>query len=261
MSLARAFTKKVKRPEPSPVMPARENSVRYAPGTIKRDEISLPTELLSTTNVLAYTAPDLKTLNSASSSSSLNSAGSGSDSDFSALAKSFFNSSATTPDTSVENSPIAPEPQKTYFDSLPKRSATTAGSRSSSASSQPDVPALPQRALSHSKKAHQSLAHKRSLSRLSPPPTSIPNIPVVRDSAAIFSSHVDANHPFGSELQQVNEVAEEFGAAAVLDEEEQMMRSKGLRKFGVEDYMMEIQDLYGGAFTDRFVPPLPTAWI
>lgn len=83
----------------------------------------------------------------------------------------------------------------------------------------------------------------------------------MRDSAAIFNAHVDSSHPFSSELAQVNEVAEEFGATAVLDEEEQMMRSKGLRKFGVEDYVMEIQDLYGGAFANRFVPAVPTAWI
>jgi len=69
----------------------------------------------------------------------------------------------------------------------------------------------------------------------------------------------EGSHPFGKELEQVNEVAEDFGVSdSVLDEEEQLLRRKGLKKFGVVDYMMEIEDLYGGVFEDKLTQ---TAWI
>jgi len=86
----------------------------------------------------------------------------------------------------------------------------------------------------------------------------MPAVNVVRDSTAFFTGAVDAVHPFGKELAQVNEVAEEFGAvASVLDEEEELLLSKGLYKFGVDDYINEIQALYGGIYEDR----LASAWI
>jgi hypothetical protein len=85
---------------------------------------------------------------------------------------------------------------------------------------------------------------------MSPPPSTLTK-PAVRDSVDIFSS-ADYNHPFGRELAQVNEIAEEFGATArLLDEEEQEIMSKGLCKFGVEDYLDEIAGLYGGIFEDQ----------
>jgi len=259
MALARAFTKRNKRDAITPI-PAREGSVRYAPGTIQRGQISLPTELLSTTNVQALNAPDIRSITASSSSSSLRS---GDDSDFSHISKSFLDSPATTPDTSsIESSPITPEHghSASFFDSkMSKRSVTSVGTtRSTSSSSSLDAPAIPQRALSHSKRAHQEIARKRSISRMSPPPTTMPAVNVVRDSTAFFTGAVDAVHPFGKELAQVNEVAEEFGAvASVLDAEEELILSKGLYKFGVDDYINEIQALYGGIYEDR----LASAWI
>lgn len=68
----------------------------------------------------------------------------------------------------------------------------------------------------------------------------------------MFGSMTDPNHPFGKELAQVNEIAEEFGATSrLLDEEEQEIMSKGLYKFGVEEYLDEIAELYGGIFEDK----------
>jgi len=84
---------------------------------------------------------------------------------------------------------------------------------------------------------------------MSPPPTAIGE-PKIRTSMDMFSSISD--QPFARELAQVNEVAEDFGATpAMMDEEEKEMMSKGLRKFGVEDYLDEIAELYGGIFEDR----------
>jgi len=95
---------------------------------------------------------------------------------------------------------------------------------------------------------------------MSPPPTIISK-PTVRRSVDIFNSAADPNHPFGRELAQVNEIAEEFGATtAVLDEEEQEILSKGLCKFGVDEYINEIAGLYGGVFEDR-LGPIANPWI
>jgi len=96
---------------------------------------------------------------------------------------------------------------------------------------------------------------------MSPPPSAISAPTSARNSHDIFRSAADPNHPFGKELAQVNEVAEDFGAsAAILDEEEQLLLNQGLRKYGVDDYVMEIQGLFGGVFEDR-IGPMASAWI
>ena len=60
------------------------------------------------------------------------------------------------------------------------------------------------------------------------------------------------NHPFGRELAKVDEVAETFGSAGMLiDDEEQEMQAKGLRKFTVSDYLAEITGLTGGIYEDQ----------
>lgn len=77
----------------------------------------------------------------------------------------------------------------------------------------------------------------------------------------MFSGKLDG-HPFGAELAQVNELAEEFGSknVRIYDEEEQFLIENGLQKFGAEDYMMEIQGLFGGVFDDRSFP-MRAGWI
>ena len=91
---------------------------------------------------------------------------------------------------------------------------------------------------------------------MTPPPDSIEKH-TIRNSADMFSPQPDDNHPFGRELAQVNEVAEEFGAVkTVLHEEEQELLSKGLCKFSVDDYISEIVGLYGGGvFENRLANP------
>lgn len=88
------------------------------------------------------------------------------------------------------------------------------------------------------------------------------NVTVVRNSADIFSgAAVDPNHPFGNELAQVNEVAEEFGGvSALLNEEEHEMRTKGLIKYNAEDYVSEILGLWGGALEDRLTA-MASPWV
>ncbi|KAJ5115259.1 hypothetical protein NUU61_001018 [Penicillium alfredii] len=254
-NITRAFTKRSKRPEVSAPMPYRgEGHVRFNSGSIKRGNISGPVQLVSTTNMLAYNAPDL-TSPASSSASSLQSRD---DSD-AAISPHSYSSSITSPDvSSFECSPIESNPMASYF---PKRSATlTSHPRSSaSSSSTTDAPLVPKRALSHTKRSHQELAHKRSISRMSPPPTSPPRSnPTIRSSVDLFK--VEA-HPFSKELEQVNEVAEEFGGTHVLDDEERILYRKGLKKFSVDDYLVELEDLYGSIFDDRMGPISAGPWL
>lgn len=88
------------------------------------------------------------------------------------------------------------------------------------------------------------------------------NTTIVRNSADIFGcAAIDPTHPFGNELAQVNEVAEEFGgSSALLDEEEEEMRTKGLKKFNAEDYVSEILGLWEGKFEDRLTI-MASPWI
>jgi len=77
----------------------------------------------------------------------------------------------------------------------------------------------------------------------------------------MFTTPAEPNHPFGNELAQVNEVAEEFGATRTLiDEEEQELLSKGYKKFGVSDYLDEIADLYNGGIFEGNSSPLARLW-
>lgn len=83
----------------------------------------------------------------------------------------------------------------------------------------------------------------------------------------MFSSHPEsAEHPFGNELAQVSELAEEFGSSKeqqkipILDPEEQELISLGLFKFAADDYMDELQGLFITAFGE--LPKQPTTlWI
>jgi len=96
---------------------------------------------------------------------------------------------------------------------------------------------------------------------MSPPPTSLASPTHARQSSVEIFGAAEPGHPFGKELAQVNEVAEEFGfVTANLIEEEQDLISRGLRKFTVEDYLDEIQGLYGGVFEDK-LGPMAKPWI
>lgn len=207
-------------------------SMRKA-GSIKRSAISAPLELLSTTNVLAYEAPNIY--------------GSSDDSD-SSLAHS-GSSRATTPETSSSESPSPIEPNhlSSYFQSA-------SASRGSKDSIDSNSPSIPQRAPSHTKKSHQASAIRRSASKTTMPPSAIHNLPAARSSLDMFSSKPEPDHPFGAELTKVNELAEEIGARNVLiiDDEEQFLVEHGLCKFGAEDYVDEIQGLFGGSYNNPF---------
>lgn len=82
----------------------------------------------------------------------------------------------------------------------------------------------------------------------------------------MFSTNMETveAHPFGNELAQVSELAEEYGITSqkmeVIDDEEQELLSRGLFKFRAEDYMNEIHGLFLNAFGETR-PSIATMWI
>ncbi|KAK7737502.1 hypothetical protein SLS53_006575 [Cytospora paraplurivora] len=67
-------------------------------------------------------------------------------------------------------------------------------------------------------------------------------------------SATDSAHPFGHELAQVTELAEEYASTAadknraILIREERDLINSGLKKFTPEDYIAEIQGLFATFF-------------
>jgi len=310
MSLARAFTKRTKRPEVSPPSPIWAQSTRQKGSTtFDRAKISSPVALISTTNMLSYNAPDIRHVSS-SSVASTSSQTSGDDSDHSAGASSNASNRSRetlTDASSIESSsPISPEPNhlSCYFQAANSKNLRRSASSSNIHKKSPsltvtepvDAPAIPQRALSHSKRAHEQLARKRSLQHLpgqKSPRSSHSSSPRIshqyshsrsetseprrshtvshkhesshsRSSLDMFTGQpIEANHPFGKELEQLSEVAEEFHEA-VRDVEENedtlVMRKKGLVKLCAADYALELEDLYAILFDTRYLAP-QMAWI
>jgi hypothetical protein len=268
MSLVRAFTTR---------RAARKNSEldRTASQRIQRPKISGPIELISTTNTLAHEAPDILgtkpitykegILTTSSSSNSLSSL------EYSDSSSIGHRSGGTFTDaSSFDESPsMSPEPnhlscyfKPSVYDDLPQHSRDTSVSSFLRPSSSDMAPVLPQRAPSHSKHAHQlshkrsisrDISHKRSISRNAP---SFPeDIITTRDSTDFFrASGPVSPHPFGKELEQLSEVAEEFGSTVrdvEADADRVFMDAHGLDHYTANDYMMEIADMLNVIFEDE----------
>ena len=241
MELARALTSRKRNISDSlRFEPKRAASMRRA-GTIKRSAISAPLELLSTTNVLAFNAPNIYGSSDNESEGSMT---------FSTSTR------ATTPDND-SLSPVEPNHLSSYF-----ASASRSSSGESKESSDCDSPTIPQRMQSHTKKSHQLAARKRSIQQSVQPPVEIHTAAAIRNSIEMFSHKPEADHPFGPELTKVNELAEEIGArdVLILDEEEQYLMSNGFCKFGAEDYLEEIMGLFGSSYNNPFSKDSPV-WI
>jgi len=287
MSLARAFTKRTKRPQDvAEPLPGRAASTRKPGQAINRNLISSPVQLISTTNMLSYNAPDLPTVSPAlRHASSLSSTSSTSSSRKKSLDDSDLHSSSPelTDASSIESSsPRSPKPNhlSSYFSgaatepfpsaiplepvtvpapvSRPRRTVSTTSLQAKTLANE-SSPAVPQRARAHSKHAHEQIARQRSLHSMSSTPRGSQEYRASREQRAsteIFrAAVVEETHPFGKELEQLNEVVEEFGgvlAAADMDEDIIFMRHHGLSKFSATDYLSEIQPLFGGALAPNF---------
>lgn len=280
MSLARAFTTRRMKQSldlKETSLPQRSNTTAkgHAQSGSIRNKISAPMELTHTTNMLAYDAPDLYPQSVSSSSK-----GSDDESDSNMTGSS---SPPTSPDIpSAKGRSISPELNhlSCYF-TAPSQMLPTA-----------DAPSIPQRAPSHTKKAsYENLAQRQgsrmsnqsgrsvsakssfSLSRssststmatsvssgsfiqLKSPIPEVPSIPADPSYVRQMSyrrSETTAAHPFGKELEQVSEIAEDYGVKdklQVIDEEEQELVAKGLCLFRAEDYLAEVQGLISTFFT------------
>lgn len=229
MSLARAFTKRTKE---------RFGNIRSkASETVQTPrKISSPIALISSTNAQLFTAIDIADMQAASFSDASSAVSTRSSTDANEA------SGYSTPASSVESSPIheSPNPLSYYFPDSPNPSCEASPVVKAD---QLDAPVLPKRALSHSKREHVRLARQRS----------------VRSSTQSISSNtsqstiMDAPHPFSHELEQLSEMAEEFGLVAkevMYDEDMKIMQSHGLMKFSVEEYAAEIEGLMAGVFEE-----------
>lgn len=255
---------------------------------IDRTKISLPVALVSTTNMLSYNAPDISSMRQVSSSTA-STHSSADDSDHSASTSRSRASTVGSRDTvltdasSLESSPTSPAPNHLsgYFGGPGKQIRKSASTTSLHqvkeepvvAMPSENTPAIPQRALSHSKRAHERLAAKRSLQNINSRSSinsrgSVGSVRLSREqrsSVDMFRGtiHEEEAHPFGRELEQLNEIAEEFNGVARDAETEAdvtVMRSRGLAAFCAADYLSEIQPLFSARFGIPQQAPL-MAWI
>ncbi|KAH7162983.1 hypothetical protein B0J13DRAFT_26068 [Dactylonectria estremocensis] len=293
MSLARAFTNRKARMgsdlSDNTKSPQRSNSTRNNGFPLMRHKISGPIQLVHTTNMLSYNAPDLpqsaKNNNVSEISgpilrnkASIRSTDSDSPSETTSVAES---SPPTSPDVSPVHECPGPEPNhlSTYF---------MVSDKAQIMAMQADAPAIPRRSPSHTKQnSYDTIARHRSTSRMSkdsdhsvstkasftfsrtsststrassasslsnnhvqktapppvPPPAARPN----------FQQRAKESHPFGHELAQVTELAEEYGARRDSkhdDEDNTYIKSKGLVKFSADDYISDVQNLINSFFPE-----------
>ncbi|KAI0136421.1 hypothetical protein BJ170DRAFT_589402 [Xylariales sp. AK1849] len=269
--------------------PQRNNTTakRHGYSGSIRNKISGPTELTHTTNMLAYNAPDLypKSASSVTSSKS-------SDDESDGHQTSASSPPTSPDVASIDDRSISPEPNhlSCYFTAPGQKLAVgleevpvpaiprRAPSHTKKASYDNLARQQSIRQSSHSGKTVSSKA-SFSLSRSSSTSTTatsnssgsytrnkhlVPSVPEIlvepeTTSAPTTRQHFQrdvggpvAHHPFGQELAQVTEIAEDFGVKdqlRVLDDEEQELERKGLRRFRAEDYLTEVHGLFSAFFT------------
>lgn len=141
---------------------------------------------------------------------------------------------------------------------------------------------VPKRAPSHSKLAHENIVRQRSYQgiqgmksrqepvRSTPPSQEVPTGSRIPETNAIDfgTSTSEADHPFGKELEQLDEVAEEFGGAirdAAREQDEIVMSQRKLQKFSAADYLSDLQPLFarffGPLLPTRTNPKCPDGWL
>ncbi|EJT81920.1 hypothetical protein GGTG_01894 [Gaeumannomyces tritici R3-111a-1] len=258
MSITRAFTsRRVKQSlelrDAAEGVVSRGNTHKSSPslGSI-RNKISAPVQLISTTNMLSYNAPDIRPkINSAAST---NSSKTESDSDSAPSLESPGSTPPTSPDSpfiNIAKRPSSPEPNHLSCYFAPPGQAANAPAPA-------QAPVIPTRAPSHTKKNFDILTRHKSSSRLSEqsgrtvsskgsfsfsrssststnttttsqsasfsnskaplPPitqTPLPAPPSPPRAQRKEPSAASPGHPFGNELARVTELAEEFGGKAV----------------------------------------------
>jgi len=288
--------------------PPRSASMRHNKRSVDIKKISGPMQLLSTTNMLTYNAPDVaviqaqrkasRSVSSGSSSASVN------DDDASSTSSRFRDTHSTDASSVGSISPVASphnEEKMAFFESSPafkgastlRRSISTLEVRQPSLAEESpedlqrsESPAIPQRHPSHSKKAHTELARKRSMQVMSSSSMnrahSVASTSSARRESRSSLDFFNGNHgepvpsitttpattppahPFGKELEQLDEVAEEFTAAtndAERKADMQAMQQRGLARFCAADYIDEISPLFSSYVHTHLSVPQPVGWI
>ncbi|KAL6858375.1 hypothetical protein J3F83DRAFT_355426 [Trichoderma novae-zelandiae] len=293
MSLSRAFTtRKLKLGSDGgdSKNPQRSHTLRH--------KISGPVQLVHTTNMLSYNAPDLPRSGSGRATSAKSGKSSLDDSDSLATIES---TPPTSPDVAPGEHMLSPRPN--HLSGYSKNSARPAPAEPEPA----PAPVIPPRSPTHTKKnSIDAVARSRSVSRTSrdtdlsaasrnlqalsrtpslsarssanstssrplrsprspaapmdptafaaPMAPKLPAAPTplsVQPSMAPHHTAKDSN-PFGAELAQVTELAEEYGSASQLElvEDTDYIRSKGLVRLRPDDYLSMIQGLSSIFFSE-----------
>lgn len=229
---------------------------------IRRNEISGPVALVSTTNMLSYEAPDIAgtapiSVRTADAKSSVDSS-SGDESDRSLLSMS--TNQIGTDNSSVEISPVSAEAEPNHLSCYFKPTFDSKAQNGSSAApvdSMFDAPSIPKRVPSHSKRAHEHIHRKRAIQRLMSPPGSITSVSEV-DSGSSASPFVGIpkESPYGNGVQKLDEIVESSVRHSPEDAAEvAYLNSRNLAHLAASDYLSEIQSLIHSHFTDE------PAWI
>lgn len=334
-SIARAFTTRRVKLSVELAQDARErnamqrsNTTRDGPRSDAGLKISGPVELIHTTNMLSYNAPDLPRGSTSSQASTKSSTNTDNDSDF--APGTAISSPPTSPDVAASELKRASSPEPNHLSSYfappahaqaPGPAPVAASGLKRSLSPEPNhlssyfalpaqaqgpapAPVIPQRAPSRSKQSSVDvITRQKSTTRLqkrstrstsrsnisAPSPASSISAPPVThmstQSQSSFASpgpapappvpvsphakpQVGPVHPFGAELAQVSEMAEEYGArgrkADYIDEEERELISRGLCKFSADVYLHDVEVLASTFFHDRdfrLSRQAPALWI
>lgn len=267
MSLIRSFTTRRSEKFQNSFLSRAVSQRSPNKASILRSQISAPVALISTTNNLCYDSPGIAGTSPIAMSGNFSSASSVTSSsvayDSDASSNSVHSRDTMTDASSVDESPSSPEPNhlscyfkpSVYTDVADDTTFIMAGRQSF------DAPIVPQRAASHSKRAHVQLSRKRSVQRsVAPPPESAQEL--TRDSIDFFNS--GSSHPFVKELEQLDEVAEEFNSVvrdAEADADRVFMEAHGLASFSSYDYRFDISDLLSAAFEEESSPFEQAGWI
>ncbi|KAK5990591.1 hypothetical protein PT974_08860 [Cladobotryum mycophilum] len=287
MSLSRAFTTRKLRMSTSDASdgtktPQRAHTLRH--------KISAPMQLIHTTNMLSYNAPDLpRPVINTSPVSTSSSSGSEDDSHSVATVET---TPPTSPDVGKGERSASPKPKQNHLSDFFRNP----GKPLFPPEEEP-APAIPQRSPSHTKKnSYEALARSASVSRLSrdseasaragrtfsrSPSTStrassVSGIsstrslkhPVSPAPLALALSNLEESikeaHPFGPELAQVTELAEEYcssGGLDSVDEDAEYLESRGLAKLSADDYLGAIHGVSSYFFPETaHLKPAPL-WI
>ncbi|PHH60061.1 hypothetical protein CDD81_2147 [Ophiocordyceps australis] len=294
MSLSRAFTTRRFRSNHHDSVddgnvPHRSNSSKRP---VLRHKISAPVQLVHTTNMLSYNAPDLPRSHRSNSGATKSS-----DDESDIMSATAESTPPTSPDVPSRQRSSSPEPNHlTMYFKNPARTLVA---------TETPPPAIPKRSPSHTKKnSFDAIARSRSVSRTSrdsdgsisnktsPTFSRSPSLSTRASSASQVSAlqpqsqkqaaqvpdslpatppalsqqrMTKETHPFGQELAQVTELAEEYNAGAhmaPIDEETRYLESQGLVKVSAADYLSVVQSLTTVFFseTEHALSPAPL-WI